>query len=240
MKFVKMVLVSCAMVGLLAACSWAAVDNDEMVPQNAKSAKDVVSKLQQQGATNIRHIEFDNNQWNVKTQHGQKEVQHQIDAQSGEITGKQEESEYENAPPSNVLGILEVINVVRGQGFNGIREVEYDDSLWKVEVVQDGKVTKLCLDPIAGDVIWKDTQPLKESGETSDDESGTDASKSEMKSKIEKVKDAIKERFMKDKSNQDQSTNQGSGSQSGQSSNTQGSSSQSGSSSTGSSSNQNW
>lgn len=197
MKFVKLALVSCVMVGLFTVCCWATVDKDEMVPKRAVSAKDVVNKLQKDGATNIRSVEFDDNQWNVKTQHGQKETEYKVHPKSGTVVSKQEESEYETAPPSNVLGILEVISTVERQGLNGIREVEYDDSLWKVEVVQDGKITKLCLDPIAGDIIWKDTQPVT----TSDDDSS-------IKSKYNKIRDAIKNRFKKDKSDQGQSTNQ--------------------------------
>lgn len=203
MKFVKLTLVSCAMVGLFTACCWATVDKDEMVPKNAASAKDVVNKLQKDGATNIRSVEFDDNQWNVKTQHGQKETEYKVHPKSGTVTSKHEESEYETAPPRNVLGIIEVINTVERRGLKGIREVEYDDSLWKVEVVQDGKVTKLCLDPIAGDIIWQDTQPVKTSDDDSDDSS--------TKSKYRKIRDAIKDRFTKDKSDQGQSTKTKSG-----------------------------
>ncbi|MGD9126385.1 MAG: PepSY domain-containing protein, partial [Planctomycetia bacterium] len=160
MKFVQWTLVSFVMVGVLATYCWASnPESDEVVPKNAKSAKDVVSQLQQQGTTNIRSVEYDDNQWNVKTQHGQKETHYKVDAKTGNVTKKKESSEYETAPPNHVLGVLEIINTAEKEGVNGIREVEYDDSLWKVEAVQDGKVTKICFDPIAGDIIWSDTQP---------------------------------------------------------------------------------
>lgn len=197
MKFVKLTLVSCALVGFLTAGCWA-MDQDKTVPSDAKSAKDVVSQLKEKGATNIRSIEFDNHQWNVKTQHGQKETQFQIDAKSGNITKKHEVSEDKIAPPSNVLGILQVINIVERQGLHGIREVEYDDNLWKVEVVQDGKATKLHLNPIAGEVIWQDIKPIKMSDK--DDDDSDDASH---ESKLDKIKGAIKERFMQKQSTQE-------------------------------------
>ena len=222
MKFVQMALVSCIVVGLLATCCWAATGQDQVVPKDAKSAKDVVKQLQQKGTTNIRSVEFNNNQWNVKTQHGQKETQYQINAKTGTVTKQEENPEYENAPPSNVLGILQVIDTVERQGLNGIREVEYDDSLWKVEVVQEGKVTKLCLDPIAGDVIWKDIKPMK-------------STNADNQQKIDQMKKAIHDRYMKSKSTQNPSGSSNSTQQNWRQNQYQNGSKQSGSSQSGSS-----
>ena len=200
MKFVKLALVSCVMIGLITVSCWAATSQDQVVPTDAKSAKDVVGNLQQKGTTNIRSIEFDNNQWNVKTQHNQKETHYQIDAKTGNVTKQQEQSEYESAPSSNVLGIIEVINTVEKQGLKGIREIEYDDSLWKVEVIQDGKITKLCIDPIAGDIIWQDVKPFK----ASSNGNGNGSTSSSTKTKINQIKDVIKGRFLNGKSTQTQ------------------------------------
>ena len=184
MKLVKLALISCVMVGLLTACCWAAVEQDQTVPSNAKSAMDLVNKLKEQGITNIRSVEFGKNQWNVEALKGPKETLYQIDPKSFAITKTQEESENKAALPSNILGIVEVIKAVEAQGLNGIRGVKYDNNLWKVVVVQDGKVTKLHLDPIAGDILWKDIQPIK-------------ADDSASESKRDKVNHATKSRFMK-------------------------------------------
>ena len=53
----------------------------------------------------------------------------------------------------NTKPINEIIEVIENAGYTEIKEIEYDDGVWKVTVFLEGKKRKLTLHPETGEVI---------------------------------------------------------------------------------------
>lgn len=116
--------------------------------QDAMTAAQVRATLQAQGYTHIDDVEFDDGMWKADARSADgTRVDVRLDAKTGKV--------FPERGVSN-LGEADVRAKLAAAGYTKVRDVKFDDGLWKAEADDAaGKRVELRLDPATGDVVGK-------------------------------------------------------------------------------------
>lgn len=116
---------------------------------DALTAPQVRAQLEASGYTDIHDLEFDDGMWkaDARSADGNK-VDVRLDPRSGQIFPEDAVSQLSE---SDIRAQLTVA------GYSNIRDVEFDDGLWKAEARDSaGRDVELRLDPDSGEIVGKE------------------------------------------------------------------------------------
>lgn len=116
---------------------------------DALTAPQVRAELQAQGYTDIDDLEFDDGMWKADaTSADGKRLDVRVDPRTGQV--------YPEDHVSN-LGEADVRAKLAASGYTNVRDVEFDDGLWKAEAdAPGGGKVELRMDPQTGEVVGED------------------------------------------------------------------------------------
>ncbi len=115
---------------------------------DALSAPQVRAQLEAHGYTEIADLEFDDGMWKAEAKSANgKQVDVRIDPRTGQVYP-------EDSVPS--LGEADIRARLAVAGYSGVRDVKFDDGLWKAEGKdRAGRDVELRLDPETGEIVGK-------------------------------------------------------------------------------------
>lgn len=115
----------------------------------AVTAPQVRASLEAQGYTEIDNLDFDDGMWtaDAKSADG-RNVDLRIDARTGRV--------YPDNAAAN-LGEADIRAQLSASGYTNVRDVEFDDGLWKAEADdRNGRGIDLRLDAVTGAIVGRD------------------------------------------------------------------------------------
>lgn len=124
-------------------------DRGDRRAADSMTAPQVRAALEADGYTDIRDVEFDDGMWKADAKSAEgRDVDLRIDAKTGRIYP-------ENATPT--LGEADIRAKLSAAGYTNVRDVEFDDGLWKAEADdRDGRKVDLRLDGGTGAIVGRD------------------------------------------------------------------------------------
>ncbi|MFC4729070.1 PepSY domain-containing protein [Coralloluteibacterium thermophilus] len=109
------------------------------------TASEVRQALTEAGYTEVRDVEFDDGLWEADATSGDgRRIDVRLDPATGKI--------YPDTATS-ALTADDIKASLTAEGYANVRDVEFDDGLWKAEADRNGRKVELRLDPEDGRVV---------------------------------------------------------------------------------------
>jgi hypothetical protein len=148
MKKKLLALVGISSIALFAGTLFA--DNDAAIFKNTGTTIDkIIADAGKQNLTNVKSIEFDDGQWELKTQVNNIETKYMYNSQatpqtvktavapattsqSTQLTQVKQETENDLQPPADLTSMQNAVKAVQAKGYD-VFSVEYEGKYWEVE-----------------------------------------------------------------------------------------------------------
>jgi len=117
--------------------------------QQAMTQQQVKASLEQQGYTKVHDLDFKDGVWVAKARSADdRSVDVRVDPRTGQVFPDKQVAK---------LGEADVRAQLSTQGYTHVRDVDFDDGVWKAKADnQAGKTVELELDPNTGRIIGTD------------------------------------------------------------------------------------
>lgn len=123
----------------------------DLPPPGSKPLSAILKSVEGQDLGVITSAEFDDGWWEVKVCKGPACHKLYIDPESGEEKRRREAGSDNELPPANAKPLSAIAQSIEDSKAGVITEVEFDDGFWEVELRNDGRKSKLDIDPRTGE-----------------------------------------------------------------------------------------
>ena len=131
MKKKVLTLVGILLMTLFAGTMFA--DNDAALFKNAGISIDkVIEDAGKQNLKNIKTIEFDDGQWELKTQVNSLETEYNYNPQTSKFSQLKQETENDLQPPVELTSLQNAVRVAQDKGYN-VYSAEFEGKSWEIE-----------------------------------------------------------------------------------------------------------
>jgi hypothetical protein len=131
-------------------------DIDQVPPDDAKKITHVIDFLEKKGIEHVLNIQFDDWIWKASALKGNKKSIYYMSPKSLVIFKKKHEYDMDPIPPSNGKSIRDIIKLVENVGYRNIRQVSFENLVWKVKTYnKTEKEKKFIIEPITGSILYK-------------------------------------------------------------------------------------
>jgi hypothetical protein len=108
-------------------------DNDAAIFKAANTSIDsAITAVETAGLTNVKSVEFDDQQWEVSTQKNNMETEYVLDQSTSKLTQTKQETEHDLQPPADLSSLKNAVKVVQDKGYT-VYSVDFEGSSWEVE-----------------------------------------------------------------------------------------------------------
>lgn len=137
---------------------FAQTDIDQIPPDNAKKIYQVIDYLESKGIKSLLNIQFDDWIWKASALDGNKKTVYYMSPDNLLIFKQKKEYELDPAPPAKGKSIRDIFEVVEGTGYRNIRQITFENLVWKVKTFsknKSDKEKKFIIEPLSGAILYK-------------------------------------------------------------------------------------
>ncbi|UJS16780.1 MAG: PepSY domain-containing protein [Candidatus Jettenia sp.] len=124
---------------------------DELPPSDSKPLSAILKSVEKQELGIITSADFDDSLWEIKVCKSSDCLKLYIDPKSGEEKHRKTDNSDDELPPANTKPLSAIVQSLEDRNQGVIKDVEFDDGLWEVELREDGRKIKLYIDPRTGE-----------------------------------------------------------------------------------------
>jgi hypothetical protein len=124
----------------------------ELPPPGTKPLSAILKLVEDQRIGSISVAEFDDGLWEVEVCDAEACQKLYLDPLTGEEK-RRRKTDSDEIPPANSMPISTIIHSVEDRGLGAVTEVDFDDGVWEVELLKDGRKIKLAMDPMNGETM---------------------------------------------------------------------------------------
>ena len=146
-KFVASLLLGFGLFLATLSIAWAG----ELPPPGSKPLSALLKSLEGQELGVFTSTEFDEGWWEIKVCKAGACQKLYIDPKSGEEKRRRQADSHDELPPANAKPLSAIVQSIEDRGLGAIREIEFDEGFWEVELRRDGRNIKLYVDPRTGE-----------------------------------------------------------------------------------------
>ena len=134
----------------------ASSDIDQIPPAEAKKIYQVIEHLQDRGVKQLLSIQFDDWIWKASALDGNKKTSFYMSPVSLVVFRKKQEYELDPTPPVGGKSIREILKVVEKSGYRNIRQITFENLVWKVKTYsKNSNEKKFIIEPMSGAILYK-------------------------------------------------------------------------------------
>ena len=123
----------------------------ETPPTGSQPLSEILITVEKESFGTLSDVEFDDGVWEAKVCKAGVCEKLYFNPTSGELV-RRRLSEADETPQGNVKPLSEIVKLVEAKGLGTITEIEYDDGFWEVELRKDGKLNRVFVNPVSGEI----------------------------------------------------------------------------------------
>lgn len=136
-----------ATLSLLATVTACSAPSNELPPTNGKALSEILQSLENQGYL-ANEADYESGIWTIEACKTNDCSKITFNAGTGNEVSRK--SADQTTLPAEAKPLSRVVKTFENTNGNALHEVEFDDGLWKIEAVIDGRAMKTYIDPITG------------------------------------------------------------------------------------------
>ncbi len=146
------VVVICSALAVLLA-PWSDAVADELPRPDARPLSTIIETVEGQQLGSVTQAEFDDGLWQVDVCNSGACQTLYFDPSTGDENRREDDDDdSDEMPPTGSMPVATIARSVESQGLGVIKEIEFDDGSWEVDVRRDGRKIELSIDPMNGQV----------------------------------------------------------------------------------------
>jgi uncharacterized membrane protein YkoI len=125
-------------------------------PEGTRPLSEIAAAVERMNLGVITGIEMDDGRWEVEICGSENCVKLHVDPKTGEVLKRRNRSDCdEERPPKDAIPLSRILgNAESGDGVV-VKEVEFDDGYWEIDLVRDGRERKIKVHPLTGELRGK-------------------------------------------------------------------------------------
>jgi len=94
----------------------------------------VIKAVQTAGLANVKSVDYDNGQWEVKTQDGKTETKYTFDQHNYQLTKVGQENENDQQPTGDLSSMQNAIKAVQAKSYK-VKSIDFDENCWEINAI---------------------------------------------------------------------------------------------------------